>query len=130
MNIRTRYAPSPTGSPHVGNLRTAIYSWLLARKEGGQFLARLEDTDRTPGPQEGAGGPIIPDTPPAAAPGAPQAGWIPAFFPRRRGGGPRDGDHAHPGGGRLALWGAKGGAGLRGGGIRAAEFRAPAAHRR
>jgi glutamyl-tRNA synthetase len=49
MPVRVRYAPSPTGSPHVGNLRTAIYDWLLARKEGGQFIARLEDTDRTPG---------------------------------------------------------------------------------
>lgn len=48
MPVRVRYAPSPTGSPHVGNLRTAIYDWLLARKEGGQFLARLEDTDRSP----------------------------------------------------------------------------------
>src|SRR5579859_495641 len=49
MSVRVRYAPSPTGSPHVGNLRTAIYNWLLARKEGGQFIVRLEDTDRTPG---------------------------------------------------------------------------------
>ena len=48
MSVRVRYAPSPTGSPHVGNLRTAIYDWLLARKEGGQFIARLEDTDRSP----------------------------------------------------------------------------------
>jgi glutamyl-tRNA synthetase len=48
MSVRVRYAPSPTGSPHVGNLRTAIYNWLLARKEGGQFIARLEDTDRSP----------------------------------------------------------------------------------
>lgn len=48
MSVRTRYAPSPTGSPHVGNLRTAIYCWLLARHEGGRFLARLEDTDRAP----------------------------------------------------------------------------------
>ncbi len=46
--VRVRYAPSPTGSPHVGNLRTAIYDWLLARKEGGEFIARLEDTDRDP----------------------------------------------------------------------------------
>src|SRR2546422_11590718 len=45
---RTRYAPSPTGSPHVGNLRTAIYDWLLARHTGGTFIARLEDTDRDP----------------------------------------------------------------------------------
>ncbi|HZT40828.1 MAG TPA: glutamate--tRNA ligase [Chthonomonadaceae bacterium] len=49
MPVRVRYAPSPTGSPHVGNLRTAIYNWLFARKEGGQFIVRLEDTDRTPG---------------------------------------------------------------------------------
>src|SRR5581483_288094 len=49
MPVRVRYAPSPTGSPHVGNLRTAIYNWLFARKMGGQFLTRLEDTDRTPG---------------------------------------------------------------------------------
>ena len=48
MPVRVRYAPSPTGSPHVGNLRTAIYDWLLARKEGGTFIARLEDTDRDP----------------------------------------------------------------------------------
>lgn len=48
MSVRVRYAPSPTGSPHVGNLRTAIYDWLLARKEGGQFITRLEDTDRSP----------------------------------------------------------------------------------
>jgi glutamyl-tRNA synthetase len=49
MQVRVRYAPSPTGSPHVGNLRTAIYNWLLVKKLGGQFIARLEDTDRTPG---------------------------------------------------------------------------------
>ncbi|MGC8668290.1 MAG: glutamate--tRNA ligase [Chthonomonadales bacterium] len=48
MTVRVRYAPSPTGSPHVGNLRTAIYNWLLARKTGGVFIARLEDTDRDP----------------------------------------------------------------------------------
>ena len=49
MPVRVRYAPSPTGSPHVGGLRTYIYNWLLRQREGGQFLARLEDTDRTPG---------------------------------------------------------------------------------
>src|SRR2546427_385658 len=48
MSVRVRYAPSPTGPPHVGNLRTAIYDWLLARKTGGLFLGRLEDTDRDP----------------------------------------------------------------------------------
>ena len=48
MPVRVRYAPSPTGSPHIGNLRTAIYNYLLSRSQGGQFLARLEDTDRSP----------------------------------------------------------------------------------
>ncbi|HEX5479059.1 MAG TPA: glutamate--tRNA ligase [Dehalococcoidia bacterium] len=47
MDVRTRYAPSPTGVPHVGNIRTALFSWLLARHFGGQFLVRVEDTDRT-----------------------------------------------------------------------------------
>ena len=47
MDVRTRYAPSPTGVPHVGNIRTALFSWLLARHFGGQFLVRIEDTDRT-----------------------------------------------------------------------------------
>lgn len=47
MTVRTRYAPSPTGVPHVGNIRTALFSYLLARHHGGQFVLRLEDTDRT-----------------------------------------------------------------------------------
>jgi glutamyl-tRNA synthetase len=46
MPVRTRYAPSPTGTPHVGNIRTALFSYLLARHHGGQFLLRFEDTDR------------------------------------------------------------------------------------
>ena len=46
MTVRTRYAPSPTGVPHVGNLRTALFAYLLARRHGGQFLLRFEDTDR------------------------------------------------------------------------------------
>ena len=46
MKIRTRYAPSPTGRMHVGNLRTALYAYLIARHEGGDFLLRIEDTDR------------------------------------------------------------------------------------
>lgn len=44
--VRTRFAPSPTGLPHIGNLRTAIYAWLLARRHKGQFILRIEDTDR------------------------------------------------------------------------------------
>ena len=45
MKIRTRYAPSPTGRMHVGNLRTALYAYLIAKHEGGDFLLRIEDTD-------------------------------------------------------------------------------------
>ena len=44
--VRTRYAPSPTGTPHIGNTRTALYAFLLARKYGGQFILRIEDTDQ------------------------------------------------------------------------------------
>lgn len=44
--VRTRYAPSPTGSMHVGNLRTALYEFLVARSQGGAFVLRIEDTDR------------------------------------------------------------------------------------
>ena len=46
MTVRTRYAPSPTGDPHVGNIRTALFAWALARANGGQFLLRIEDTDQ------------------------------------------------------------------------------------
>jgi glutamyl-tRNA synthetase len=46
MTVRVRYAPSPTGEPHVGNIRTALFDWLLARHEGGAFVLRIEDTDR------------------------------------------------------------------------------------
>ena len=45
--VRTRFAPSPTGYMHVGNLRTALYTWLIARKAGGKFIFSLEDTDQT-----------------------------------------------------------------------------------
>jgi glutamyl-tRNA synthetase len=44
--VRTRYAPSPTGLPHIGNYRTALFEWLTARHAGGQFVLRVEDTDR------------------------------------------------------------------------------------
>ncbi len=47
MSVRVRYAPSPTGSPHVGNIRTALYNFLFARKNGGVNILRIEDTDRT-----------------------------------------------------------------------------------
>src|SRR5438093_4264552 len=46
MTVRTRYAPSPTGEPHLGNMRTALFSWLLARHHDGKFFLRIEDTDQ------------------------------------------------------------------------------------
>ena len=45
-NVRTRFAPSPTGYLHIGGARTALFSWLYARKMGGTFILRIEDTDR------------------------------------------------------------------------------------
>ena len=45
-NVRTRFAPSPTGFMHVGNLRTALYEYLVAKSQGGSFVLRIEDTDR------------------------------------------------------------------------------------
>ena len=44
--VKTRFAPSPTGRMHVGNLRTALYAYLIAKHEGGQFILRIEDTDQ------------------------------------------------------------------------------------
>lgn len=46
MKIRTRYAPSPTGKMHVGNLRSALYEFLIAKHDGGDFMLRIEDTDQ------------------------------------------------------------------------------------
>ena len=46
VKIRTRYAPSPTGRMHVGNLRTALYAYLIAKHEDGDFILRIEDTDQ------------------------------------------------------------------------------------
>lgn len=45
MTVTTRFAPSPTGLLHVGNIRTALHNWMLARKAGGRFLLRIDDTD-------------------------------------------------------------------------------------
>ena len=47
MAVRVRFAPSPTGEPHIGNVRTVVFNWLFARQMGGQFILRIEDTDRT-----------------------------------------------------------------------------------
>ena len=44
--VRTRFAPSPTGYMHIGNLRTALYAYLFAKSQGGDFILRIEDTDR------------------------------------------------------------------------------------
>ena len=46
MSVRVRFAPSPTGQVHIGNIRAAIFNWLFARHNGGEFLLRIEDTDR------------------------------------------------------------------------------------
>ncbi len=46
MDVRVRYAPSPTGEPHVGNIRSALFNWLYARHTGGKFIVRIEDTDQ------------------------------------------------------------------------------------
>jgi glutamyl/glutaminyl-tRNA synthetase len=45
MSVRVRFAPSPTGNLHVGNVRTALFNWLFARRQGGAFVLRVEDTD-------------------------------------------------------------------------------------
>ena len=45
-NVRVRFAPSPTGDPHIGNVRTAIFAWLFARRHDGAFMIRVEDTDQ------------------------------------------------------------------------------------
>jgi len=45
LPVRVRFAPSPTGRPHVGNIRTAMFNWLMARHSGGRFILRIEDTD-------------------------------------------------------------------------------------
>ncbi len=46
MTLRTRFAPSPTGYLHIGGARTALFNWLFARHHGGQYLLRIEDTDK------------------------------------------------------------------------------------
>jgi len=56
MSVVTRFAPAPTGRLHVGNIRTAVHNWLWARKHGGRFLLRLDDTDRDRSREEYAEG--------------------------------------------------------------------------
>lgn len=55
MTVRTRFAPSPTGDLHIGGVRTALFNWLLARKHGGQFLLRIDDTDQARHVEEAVG---------------------------------------------------------------------------
>src|SRR5215813_3058747 len=45
MSVRTRFAPSPTGYLHIGGVRTALFNWLFAKGQGGQFILRIDDTD-------------------------------------------------------------------------------------
>lgn len=56
MSVVTRFAPSPTGDLHIGGARTALFSWLFARANGGKFLLRIEDTDRERSTQEAVQG--------------------------------------------------------------------------
>ena len=46
MTVRTRFAPSPTGYLHIGGVRTALFNWLFAKGQGGQFMLRIDDTDQ------------------------------------------------------------------------------------
>ena len=46
MEVRTRFAPSPTGYMHIGNLRSALFTYLTAKSMGGKFILRIEDTDQ------------------------------------------------------------------------------------
>ena len=46
MKVRTRFAPSPTGYMHIGNLRSALFAYLTAKSMGGEFILRIEDTDQ------------------------------------------------------------------------------------
>src|ERR687884_846019 len=50
--VRTRFAPSPTGYLHIGGVRTALFNWLFARRHGGQFILRIDDTDQQRNVQE------------------------------------------------------------------------------
>src|SRR3954470_3300708 len=52
MNVRVRFAPSPTGYLHIGGARTALFNWLYARHTGGTFVLRIEDTDTARNTQE------------------------------------------------------------------------------
>ena len=52
--IRTRFAPSPTGSLHIGGVRTALFSWAFAKKNNGSFVLRIEDSDNIRSTQESA----------------------------------------------------------------------------
>ncbi len=52
MKVRTRFAPSPTGYLHIGGARTALFCYLFARKHGGEFVLRIEDTDRARSTEE------------------------------------------------------------------------------
>ena len=52
MSVRTRFAPSPTGFLHIGGARTALFNYLFARHHGGQYLLRVEDTDKARSTEE------------------------------------------------------------------------------
>ena len=78
--VRTRFAPSPTGRLHLGNIRTAVFAWAYARRHRGHFVLRIEDTDvarfwphgHTPGPLD-----IAPETPNPSTPTTLDLRWQP-----------------------------------------------------
>ncbi len=55
MSVRVRFAPAPTGSLHVGGARTALFNWLYARHNNGEFILRIEDTDELRSTEESTG---------------------------------------------------------------------------
>ena len=59
MTVRTRFAPSPTGFLHIGGARTALYSWAYARRLGGKFILRIEDTDLERSTQQSVGAILV-----------------------------------------------------------------------
>ena len=84
MQVRTRFAPSPTGYLHLGGLRTALYTYLFARRNGGKFILRIEDTDQereVPGAVERRS---TPRWPPPAFPTTKARMWAASTAPTSR----------------------------------------------
>ena len=108
MTVRTRFAPSPTGYMHIGGMRTALFNWLWARHNGGQFILRIDDTDQQRNVDGGLG------TDPAGLPLAgPDVGRRPGSRRATRSVLSVAAGRPLPGGGRAAAGGGAGLPGLR-----------------